>query len=74
MARVKNIYLEKKVRGTKKNPNTKSVYSNVFIVKKKDQNSGWICLDNKGHIHFPKEFIGKKVRFLVELVNERGGF
>lgn len=56
-----SFYLERKVK------EGKGKFRNWFIVKHTNYENGHIPMSN---ISFPKEFIGKKVRLKVELVDD----
>ena len=65
----KNGYLERSSCGGKRNPTGKGTKRDWYLVKAgcSEGARGWIGINGKS-IYLPKEFIGKKIRFKVELL------
>lgn len=57
-------YIEVMNRGGKKNPNSKGSFRDFFTVRATNSRVGIISL---GAVVMPKEYIGKRVKFKVEV-------
>lgn len=59
-------YLERKTN-SKKNPHSQATYRNWWLIKATERGMGYLTIRG---IYFPKEWVGKRVRFKIEEVEE----
>lgn len=64
-------YVERKSRSGRRNPNGKTSWRNWYLIKHSlnpSSKGGYIRLDA---INFPPEYVGKRIRLKIELVEEK---
>lgn len=66
----KQGYLERKTHSGRRNPHGKSTTRNWWMIKSGTINAN-VMLGNDTLISFPLKYIGRKVRFKVEFVEEK---
>ena len=64
----KQGYLERHTRGGQKNPNSKGTTRAWWFIKARSERKANYC----GYVFlaFPREYVGKKVRFKIEFVED----